>query len=158
MAETEEVRERIVTVCRKLSDEEKNILREVFGLEASTQDVCEVISKDLSKVKEQAVATQIISRVLSEAVYVDSEGKCRRKGLPMLYSPFCWNPNEIHHCFVCGEPFYPRNGQICESCDWLKCPNCGQCLCNLSEETKTAISSLFHTYCQNCCRFREKSI
>lgn len=154
MSESEEVKEKIVTVCRKLSDGEKNILREVFGLEVS-EDVCEVISKDLSKVKEQAMATQIVNRILSEAVYIDSEGKCRRKGMPLTYSPFCWSPNETHFCFACGVPFNPREGAICDVCDWLKCPSCGQCLCELSQETKTAIDSLFHTYCENCCRFRE---
>jgi len=148
-----ETKERIVATCEKLSPEEKHILREVFGLEP-TENVCKIISEDLSKVKEQAQATQIISRILSEAVYIDAQGKCRRKGLPILYSPFCWSENEIHHCFVCGQPFDPREGEICEKCDWLKCPVCGGCLCGLSEETRRAIDSLFKTYCASCCRFR----
>lgn len=154
MSEKEEVKEKIVSVCRKLSGEEKEVLRNVFGLEAG-EDVCEVISTDLAKVKEQAQATGIISRVLSEAVYVDEEGKCRRKGLPLLYSPFCWSSDEQHFCFCCSEPFFPREAKLCPTCDFLRCPLCGGCLCQMSEETRRAINALFLTYCKNCCRFRE---
>ncbi len=153
MSESEEVKKKVESACRKLSSKEKHVLQEVFGLDPG-EDVCQLITKDLSKVKEQAMATQIISRILSETVYIDSEGRCKRKGSPALYSPFCWGPNEIHYCFSCGKPFDPRQGKICEKCDWLKCPECGGCLCGLSEETKVAITSLFRTYCENCCRFR----
>lgn len=153
MSQKREVKEKIVSVCRKLSSEEKNVLRDVFGLEPG-EDVCTVISEDLSKVKEQATATGIISRILSEAVYIDKEGKCRRKGLPILYSPYCWGITETHHCFVCGEAFRPREGELCVECDWLKCPVCGGCACSLSEESVRAIGALFRTFCESCCRFR----
>lgn len=39
------------------------------------------------------------------------------------------------YCFKCGKKINVKGAEVCPRCDWLKCPECGVCRCDLSEDT-----------------------
>ena len=52
-----------------------------------------------------------------------------------------------HYCFICSEPFDPRKAKLCSQCNWLVCPSCGGCYCELSEEAKRSVDEFYRAYC-----------
>ncbi len=54
--------------------------------------------------------------------------------------------NPYVYCFRCGKHFDIESADICIRCSWMKCPQCGACGCNLSEETAKAIFEMRRVY------------
>lgn len=73
---------------------------------------------------------------------------------------FCWrihdiaDPNnpyrqESHACFVCSKEFLPDPEYVCEKCNWLKCPHCEGCRCNLTQNDQEWVAYVRRTFCQD---------
>lgn len=64
------------------------------------------------------------------------------------------DPNDPYHaeqhlCFVCGKPFYvTEDKKICPKCNWVICPECGGCQCNLSEWDASWVRRVRGFFCQ----------
>ena len=54
--------------------------------------------------------------------------------------------NPYVYCFRCGKRFDIESANICIRCSCMKCPQCGTCGCNLSEETAKAIFEMRRVY------------
>jgi len=59
--------EKILKGCRALSQEDKELLREIFDLKPE-EDVCKEVATQLAKVKKQLKATAIIVGLLNEGL------------------------------------------------------------------------------------------
>lgn len=70
--------------------------------------------------------------------------QAERKGIPVSklienFLSFFVNPRI--YCFKCGEQFTADESELCPKCEWMLCPRCNACRCNLSEES---IKAVFH--------------
>jgi hypothetical protein len=80
----------------------------------------------------------------------NSEIRCIRRAC--IEDPEDLYHHESHTCFVCGAEFDPSPemmGQICEVCNWYKCPTCGGCQCSLSPSDQAWMEAVRNTYCQD---------
>ncbi len=50
------------------------------------------------------------------------------------------------HCFNCGQKFDVTEAEVCPKCGWFKCPHCGACGCNLSEEARKVAYEMKKVY------------
>jgi len=57
---------------------------------------------------------------------------------------------EFHRCFSCLRRFDPYKAEPCLVCGWLKCVECGCCLCALPKEAQVAVEAVFETFCLSC--------
>lgn len=57
-----------------------------------------------------------------------------------------------HYCFSCLKRFDPKTAKLCSKCNWLVCPICGQCYCNLDEDSKNVVEAFYSAQCvgRNC--------
>jgi len=76
------------------------------------------------------------------------EHACVRAGEPMIQN------GEIHVCYFCGNPIDFKRLEPCSNCHAVKCPTCGKCFCNISEEEQVALRVLRSKYCCNLEGFR----
>jgi hypothetical protein len=73
----------------------------------------------------------------------------REKGIPLSrivenFFEFFINPSV--YCFKCGERFSVEDAELCPKCEWLKCPKCGICRCDLEEHTAIAVHHMRKVY------------
>jgi hypothetical protein len=70
-----------------------------------------------------------------------------------------------HYCFSCEKPFtviFPieehihKNPESCPTCGFFKCPNCGKCACDLSEEGRKVLNAFWLTFCSGSCKKRRR--
>ena len=50
------------------------------------------------------------------------------------------------YCFECGKKFSAKDTKTCPKCGWMKCPECGACGCELSDEVKSAAFQMRKVY------------
>ncbi len=54
--------------------------------------------------------------------------------------------NPAVYCFTCGEKFEVSDVEICPKCGWFKCPYCGACGCDLSDEARVVAFQMRKVY------------
>lgn len=54
--------------------------------------------------------------------------------------------NPSVYCFKCGERFSVEKAELCPKCEWLKCPKCGICRCDLEEDAAIAVNHMRKVY------------
>lgn len=48
-------------------------------------------------------------------------------------------------CWFCGT-WFEEGGEMCDTCNWNKCPYCDLCYCDLSKESQRAVDAMQDQY------------
>lgn len=60
------------------------------------------------------------------------------------YMRFLANPTV--YCIKCSAKFNSKDAKLCTKCSWMKCQECGACVCGLDERTATAMYNMRRVY------------
>ena len=60
----------------------------------------------------------------------------------------CVSEDEHHPCFFCGYPIKVAT-EDCSVCGIMKCPFCGKCLCNITDNKYKTVTTIHNCFCKH---------